>query len=222
MPSSHPFQLNEITEVILEVHPRRLLDIGIGFGKFGFLAREYLELWDEHAEYGKFKYQIDGIEAFPEYITPLHRLIYNTIFTGDAGTIVPRLETNYDLILMIDVFEHFSREDGLRLLDDCRKKSRNILISVPKVMSAQEEVMGNPYEAHKFNWQKKDFRFLKDKIFIPNEKSLICLIGEDSLKTGKILAARRRRTAIIRILECLGLRKSVKNILSIFAHPSQS
>ena len=210
MPSSHHYQLNEILELIIETNPGKLLDIGIGFGKYGFLSREYLELWEPGAVYGAHKRQIDGIEVFEPYLTPLHRLIYDHIFTGDAREILPVITERYDLILMIDVFEHFTCEDGLKVLEECRRCGRNILISVPRVMSAQEEVFGNPYETHRYNWSRKDFSDIPDKFFIYNEKSTICYMGEDSLRISGILKKRNRRKSLVRILEMTGLKRPVK------------
>ena len=212
MPSSHPYQLNEILELIIETHPGKLLDIGIGFGKYGFLAREYLELWEPGAAYGSHKHQIDGIEAFEAYLTPLHRLVYDRIFTGDAREVLPVLTDRYDLILMIDVFEHFTREDGLKILQECRRCGRNILISVPRILSVQEEVYGNPYETHRYNWKRKDFSGIQDKFFLYNAKSTICYIGEDSRRIGNILKERKLRKSLIRILELTGLKKPLKYI----------
>jgi len=214
MPSSHHYQLNEILELIIETNPGKLLDIGIGFGKYGFLSREYLELWEPGTVYGANKRQIDGIEAFEPYLTPLHRLIYDHIFTGDAREILPAITDRYDLILMIDVFEHFTCEDGMKVLEECRRCGRNILISVPKIMSAQQEVYGNPYETHRYNWKRKDFSGIPDKFFIYNAKSTICYIGEDSRRIGHILKKRNRRKSLIRILELTGLKKPVKWVFS--------
>jgi len=213
MPSSHHYQLNEILELIIETNPRKLLDIGIGFGKYGFLSREYLELWEPGAVYGEHKRQIDGIEAFEAYLTPLHRLIYDHIFTGDARDILTAITDRYDLILMIDVLEHFTYEDGLKVLEECRRCGRNILISVPKIMSVQEEVYGNPYETHRFNWKRKDFSGIPDKFFLYNAKSTICYIGEDSRRIGGILKKRKRRRTLVRILELTGLKRPLKYIL---------
>jgi len=213
MPSSHPYQLNEILELIIETNPGKLLDIGIGFGKYGFLSREYLELWDPDAVYGSRKRQIDGIEAFEPYLTPLHRLIYDRIFTGDAREVLPALTDHYDLILMIDVFEHFTYEDGLKVLEECMRCGRNILISVPRMMSVQDEVYGNPFETHRYNWRRKDFSGIPDKFFLYNAKSIICFIGEDSQRICMILNKRKRRRTLVRILELTGLKKPLKVLL---------
>jgi hypothetical protein len=214
MPSSHPYQLNEILELIIETKPRQLLDIGIGFGKYGFLAREYLELWQPGSVYGSRTHRIDGIEAFEAYLTPLHHLIYDHIYTGDARDILPALNDQYDLILMIDVFEHFSYDDGRKVLEYCRRCGRNILISVPRIMSEQEDVFDNPYETHRYNWKRKDFSGINDKFFVFNSKSTICYIGEDSHRIKTILKKRKRRKTIVRILELTGLKKVIKTVLS--------
>ena len=210
MPSSHYFQLNEIVDLIALTNPMKVLDIGVGFGKYGFLAREYLELWKEGGEYQNWERQIDGIEAFEPYITPVHKFIYNNIFIGNALDILPSLQDKYDLILMIDVFEHFTLEEGLRLLGECRKKGKNIVISVPIAMSAQEAVYGNLFERHKYAWKREDFKHISDKFFLRNVKSTICFLGVDSSRIRKILKKRKFRTGIINVLEFLHLKKAIK------------
>ena len=213
MPSSHYHQLNEILDLIIETNPQKLLDIGIGYGKYGFLSREYLEIWDPAIPYGAHKRQIDGIEAFEPYLTPLHYQVYDTIFKGNALDILPGITDRYDLILMIDVLEHFSHEDGLRILKECRRCGKNILISVPRMMSEQEDVYGNPFETHRYNWSGKDLAPIRDKFYLYNYRSLICFIGEDSRRIGKIIHQRRRRRRIVRILELTGLKKPLKYLL---------
>jgi hypothetical protein len=94
MPSSHRYQINEICELIATSDPKSVLDIGVGFGKYGFLSREYLELWDGRERYHEWRRQIDGIEAFKEYLTPIHKLIYNEVFVGNVLEVLPILRKN--------------------------------------------------------------------------------------------------------------------------------
>lgn len=214
MPSSQPRQLNEITDLIILTDPQKLLDIGVGFGKYGFLSREYLEMWNSGNEYLQWTRQIDGIEAFQSYLTPVHEKIYNTIFQGDAMNILPSLNDRYDLILLIDVLEHFSYGDGLKILEQCRRCSSNIIISVPKVMSVQGEVYGNPYETHKYNWKPKDFLFIRDKFFVPNNGSTICFIGKDWQKIRSMIRNRKIRKPLVSLLEFVGLKNMLKFLLN--------
>ena len=108
-------------DLIISVKPFSVLDVGSGFGKYGVLCREYLELWDGREEY-KFLRRIDGVEVFENYITPLHKYIYNNIYTENIINLVNNLDYSYDLVLLIDVLEHFSKEEGLLLLNKLFKK----------------------------------------------------------------------------------------------------
>jgi len=160
----------------------------VGFGKYGFLSREYLELWNDKRRYPNWTKRIDGIELFKEYLTPVHHFIYDNVYIGNALDILPTIEFVYDLILLIDVLEHLNYDEGLKLLEICRDKGRNILISTPKDIGNQETVMGNPYETHRFQWKKEDFLIFKSQCFFPDQYSLICYAGENagSLKKARI------------------------------------
>lgn len=177
MPTSHLYQLNQITEAITQLQPQSVLDVGVGFGKYGFLMREYLEVWGEDGNYSNRKRKIDGIEIFEDYILPHHHLIYNEIFIGNALAVLPVVKHQYDLILLIDVLEHFTYEDGMKLLDECKKQAKHIIISTPWDIGIQGECFDNPYEKHLFQWKKKHFRKFKSACFFPNSNSLLCFIG---------------------------------------------
>lgn len=180
MPSSQYYQLNEILEIIMHLRPSSVLDIGPGFGKYGFLCREYLELWDGRNVYGDWQCRIDCIEVFEKYITPIHKEIYSTVCTGNALDLVSTLSGSYDLVLMVDVLEHFSYEEGCRLLEACREKAAHILIASPKSVNPQEEAFRNPFEKHRFEWKKAHLHKFGKASFFPHHSTLICLIGDRS------------------------------------------
>ena len=116
------------------------LDIGFGFGKNGFLIREYAELWyGNNVDPKSWKHNIDGIEAFGDYIQDWHNQIYNKIYMGDALDVLPSLD-KYDLIVMTDVLEHFEKDDGFKVLDLIFDKCDNFLITTQKNPHAQKEV----------------------------------------------------------------------------------
>lgn len=160
MPSSHPDQIRPILDIVLRSKPESVLDIGIGFGKYGFLCREYLELWDGREVYHDWTRRIDGIEIFEAYVGTLQRGIYSHIYIGDALEVLPSIDYTYDLILVIDVLEHFSQSDGLRLLRACRAKGRKILVATPKNVRPQGAAFGNEHETHRFQWQPEHLEFM--------------------------------------------------------------
>ena len=213
MPSSHHLQINEIVDLIIFTNPKSILDIGVGNGKYGFLSREYLEITGT-GTYGTKERRIDGVEVFPHYITPLHKEIYSNIYIGNAMDIVPKLDMKYDLILMIDVFEHFTCEDGKILLGNCLQKGRNVIISVPKGSNEQGEIYDNPYEEHKYEWSKKDFKSYPDIFFIDNIRSLIVYIGENSHQIyNNLIPKRNFRLLAVSALNYFHLKKFVKKII---------
>lgn len=192
MPTSYLHQLNEITEIITLLAPQSLLDIGPGFGKYGVLAREYLEFRDGRKKYTDWQRRIDALEIFPGYITPLHEFIYDHILIGDALEILPTLEGRYDLILLIDVIEHLPLEQGHQLLNQCQQSARNTLVSTPVEFFPQKGAFENPHEAHASFWPPDRFQVYSPRMFIPNAYSTICVIGEEAPRLHKALRMGRR------------------------------
>lgn len=168
------------------LRPRSVLDIGIGFGKYGVLAREYLEFWLEHKPYEERKIRIDGMEAFPQYVNAGHRYYYDEIFTGNALDRLPSLGS-YDLILLIDVLEHFTEKEGLDLLSQCTSKGKHVLVSTPLDIGDQGAVFGNEYERHRFQWTRRHFRRFPHVVFFWNYHSILCLIGPEGKKIKKVV-----------------------------------
>ncbi|MFC1564667.1 hypothetical protein ACFL6G_07000, partial [candidate division KSB1 bacterium] len=179
MPSSHLFQVSKIVELISILVPQSVLDIGFGFGKYGFLCREYLELWDGRNNYSDWQRRIDGIEVHREYVTDLQRLIYNNIYIGEANDLLGKLDIKYDLMLLIDVLEHFSTDQGKQFISDSLSHCKNILISTPKEVIEQGDIFDNKFEQHKSQWDRPLLRNFGPCVFVDDIYSYICFIGED-------------------------------------------
>lgn len=137
--------------------PRSILDVGAGFGKYGVLCRELLEL--PHARYHKAQWQIrlDGVEVFPGYQNPIHDYVYDRVYYGDIRTLCPGLQ-QYDVVLLIDVLEHFPKDEGLELLHRLvQHTGRAMIISTPVCPAPQGSYLGNQHEAHLSRWSIVDF-----------------------------------------------------------------
>lgn len=145
MPGSRPSVLAPMCNRIMEKNPMSILDIGIGFGKIGFLAREYTDV--RLGRYFNWKTRIDGIEIFEKYITRLQREIYNNIYIGNAIDILPTLG-RYDIIICSDVLEHLSEQDGTILLDLIKDRSKFAMIATPVTVLQQEALYDNEHERH--------------------------------------------------------------------------
>ena len=161
MPTSTWRSITPILDIIMDLKPRpaRVLDVGIGSGKYGFLCREYLHYWEDHLFNTSSEIVIDGIEVFPDYVDTLQREIYNHLFIADAMEILPRFKNDaYDLLILIDVLEHCDELTGLNLLQECQRVAQVVIVSTPRVFVHQPPKWGNPAEEHKSLWSAKTLK----------------------------------------------------------------
>lgn len=164
MPTSVTSQIPPIMEIFMLKKPKTILDVGIGYGKYGLLIREYL---DNKID------RLDGVEIFEPYITKIQKSIYDNIYLTDIRSFQPQVK--YDMILMADVIEHMTKEEGISLL---KRLPGNKIIATPNGYTEQGESYGNIHETHLSGWTMEDFMnnfptsqqlkyFLQLIVFIP-------------------------------------------------------
>lgn len=183
MPFSQSSQLSTIIGCVERLQPRSVLDVGVGMGQYGFLLRTNLEnvgLFDvdgAHATQtprGRWKTRIDGIEGYAGYLTPVHDYAYNDIRIGNALEILPTISDGaYDLVMAIDILEHFDMPEGRVFLDHCRRIARRMaLVSTPKNF-VEQHVEANPFEDHRSLWTSEDLAAQGFTRLLPNDESWI-------------------------------------------------
>jgi 2-polyprenyl-3-methyl-5-hydroxy-6-metoxy-1,4-benzoquinol methylase len=134
-----------------------ILDIGCGFGKWGFLIRDTFDVMvSQNFKKNDWKTNITAVEPFPKCITTIQKEIYNKIIAKDVFDVVDELGS-YDLVIMGDVIEHFDKDKAYVILDKLLKHTDNILISTPLGFMPQGAWAGNEKEIHKSGWELKDF-----------------------------------------------------------------
>lgn len=143
MPTSEHWQIPRIVDVIARAKPKRVLDVGAGYGKYGLLAREYSD-----AE------RVDAIDiAEPRFS------VYDHVYVGDLLKLdetLPADAPHYDLALWIDVIEHLEKDAAYATLDRLVECASRVLITTPWGFRRQE-VPGMPYETHRSGWYPWDF-----------------------------------------------------------------
>lgn len=157
MPSSVPQPLTHICNNILRIKPKTFLDIGIGHGKWGFLVREYTDIWKSRKP-DEYQTIIHGIEAYEDYIGLIQGAIYDEIFIGEAIDMITKTGIDiYDLIIFAATIEHMSKDEGHSLLKIILNKSRNAFITTPKNVKISGKSMNyNPYETHICEWSMEE------------------------------------------------------------------
>ncbi|MCM8814260.1 MAG: hypothetical protein NC924_10090 [Candidatus Omnitrophica bacterium] len=161
MPTSVWRGIEHFVDVVVGSNAQSLLDIGVGKGKWGFLFREYTDVWRGRWQREQWRAVVDGIEIFTSYIQEHQRAVYSDIFFGDARSIVPHLFA-YDIVMAGDVIEHFSKEQGIALIEQRKEKTRKYLITIIPLGDGWMRAVRteNEYELHRAKWELDDVRRL--------------------------------------------------------------
>ena len=144
-------------ELMRRINAASVLDVGVGFGRWGFLSREFLEAWNGRPLMPDWTVRVDGIEAFTPAITPYHRCFYNRIYEGDATLVLPSLTDRYDLVIFGDVLEHFTKAGAESVMDAALRLGRYVLLVIPLGRDwPQDEQYGNSFERHLSEWSAEE------------------------------------------------------------------
>jgi 2-polyprenyl-3-methyl-5-hydroxy-6-metoxy-1,4-benzoquinol methylase len=190
MPSSRPVPIPYVVDILRQIKPNAILDVGVGFGKYGHIFREYTDIVaaeKDSKRYAREHWQcrIEGIEVFESYLTPMHSYLYNEIHIGEASQVVASLsDQSYDLVWMGDVIEHLPKEEGFRLVRQLMRISRHcVVISTPSRFVEQSALMGNDHERHLSHWVAADFHSFGRVASsdLPDEVRLVVISHPDRL-----------------------------------------
>lgn len=186
MPSSLFTQSIYIFDAILRKHAfyspiTSVLDVGIGWGKYGLLMREYLGQHDIMRKREDWELRVDGIEIYPDYIKKHTEHIYDEIFVLDIRVFsqIPTMwcsDPQWDLILMIDIVEHLTKEEGIQVLKDLLPHAKWIVISTPLEMEKQPIELFHENEEHISVWSRGDFSPFVIESFVKGHSFLVTMI----------------------------------------------
>lgn len=185
MPTSNWQNISFNIELVRKLDPNSILDVGVGFGRWGILFREFLEIWNYSNYDGKWKRKIDGVEIFEKYIQPYHSFFYDKIFIENVSDFLRRPDIQYDLINFGDVIEHFEKNEALTLIELALSKSKNVIINLPIGNNwEQKGTSENEFEEHKSIFCNKDFKIFKNykikkfKDYLKRDFSVILISNE--------------------------------------------
>ncbi len=160
MPVSTSVHISHCLQLIINLRPKTILDVGCGFGLWGFLCREYLDVAETRVWPDKWDMRIDGIEYFEPYILDHQRYLYDSIQIGDIRDLAPQVD-EYDLIITGDVIEHMDKPEAEDVLDTLHAKAKMaMLVNIPIGTGWDHPIChGNPAELHRSEWTNEDFLF---------------------------------------------------------------
>jgi len=227
VPVSDYHQISDVLHVVEQVNPGSVLDVGVGFGKWGILCREILELYKERVQPESWAATIDGIEIHEPYRNPLWTLAYDHIYIGDAMEMLDLLG-HYDLVLCCDVIEHFEKNRGRLLISKLLQHADIAVVTSPRGFAPQGAIYGNEHERHRSQWSAADFMGFPH-VYKEIGFTFMAVIGSDafSLKSIKVndpfenLGARRAVPEVMRFIAKRG-RKRLSAAISTMKLPHRS
>jgi 2-polyprenyl-3-methyl-5-hydroxy-6-metoxy-1,4-benzoquinol methylase len=187
MPGSDSSQIPAVLTLVGEANPRSVLDIGVGWGRYGALFRLTFERGEANiSDRNRWTIRIDGIEVHSKYIGEIQRAVYDNILIGDVNEISESIGS-YDAIFLGDVIEHIEKPKAMSLLNRLLVKAERIVVATPNGEYEQGALLGNEYEAHRSAWHPEDFLKFPHAEIYANSKSVIAVIS-----TRPITSAGRR------------------------------
>jgi 2-polyprenyl-3-methyl-5-hydroxy-6-metoxy-1,4-benzoquinol methylase len=162
MASSFSSQIPTIIYLIQQIKPKSILDIGKGFGKYGFLIHEYIGIDNKKQLNANLtmaqqsRISIDAIEVDTDLLLPHLSHLYNNVLVGDVFDIYPKLDS-YDLVLMIDVIEHLDKMKALEMLKYFISTGTDVIVATP-IHFFHQNLYESEYENHISHWVIKDFQ----------------------------------------------------------------
>jgi len=209
MPSSRPNTIATVIHLVRQLKPRSILDVGVGFGKWGHLFREYTDILEAEQDPARYRREnwlvrLDGIEGFPEYVTVMHHYLYNQIHIGDARTLVRQLPT-FDLVFLGDVLEHLDKADGDQLLRDALGHANQaVIVTTPKYATDQAGLCGNELERHRSLWSARDFRqFENAQVKTIDQATLLVVLAKPGIASLELTPPRQPSSAATRRVQRL-------------------
>jgi SAM-dependent methyltransferase len=159
--SSSPICLDSL--VIPLVQGPKILDVGCGFGRWGYLCTtNYWETRDPEA--GRIP-EIVGIDGF---LPNLRMIKNNGCYAQVIHSLVPPLPFKadaFDTVIVVEVIEHIPKAMGAELIAEAKRVARHrVIISTPNYPAFRpglNTMTGfNELEAHVSYWSRRQLRQL--------------------------------------------------------------
>jgi hypothetical protein len=147
MPVSNPDHLPLLIHLTAALQPRRVLDVGVGMGSLGLLARQSLDICYGRIQPAAWETTIDGVEVFEGYRNTVWGYAYSQVHMGDVRTVLPALG-RYDLVFCCDVLEHFEHAESRRLISALLAQCDVLIATTPNHHIPQDAWGGNEAERH--------------------------------------------------------------------------
>lgn len=167
MASSTIGHVRHVMTHIIMSQPASVLDIGVGFGRWGFLCREMLDAFAGRVDRSRWRIRIEGIEIYEKYLQNHQRYIYDKIHVGNAKDVIKTLG-RYDIIIIGDMLEHLAKDDAWGLFHAAMERAdKALVLNLPIGEGWLREIgSDNKYEDHLSWWTLDEFADYRPDIYM--------------------------------------------------------
>jgi len=113
-------------------------------------------------------FQSEGIDIYPKCIKVSRKNHYHDSYRlGDIRQLRKFYsQKSFDTLISIDVIEHITKSEALKLIADMEKIARKkVVLMTPRGYVDQGAYDGNPYQIHHSGWTTKDLQELGYKVY---------------------------------------------------------
>ncbi|MCU1264369.1 MAG: hypothetical protein JWM21_687 [Acidobacteria bacterium] len=115
-------------EAIVDVSPRNVLDLGVGFGRWGLLIREFC-LPGNSGDPDEHPPRVVGIETSELDVAEHVRFFYDQIHFGGEGAVLERLNSSWNLVIFDRVPQDWSVDVVEKILSKALELSDYVLVT---------------------------------------------------------------------------------------------
>ena len=144
--------------VVNNVVGDRILDVGCGHGKWGYLLKKY-------ADPKKGRRHVVGVDRFEPHVRALRAEgVYDEVHVADAVSL-PFADRSFDTAIACELIEHLEPGQGPALIAELARVARACFIvscpMFPCLREGGDTLDGfNPYEAHRQMYSFREFQRL--------------------------------------------------------------
>lgn len=145
--------------VIHNMEGRSFLDVGCGYGKWGYLLKKYRSVPGDAASY------VVGVDRYVSHLSSLARhRVYDALVHAD-GICLPFRDRSFDSIVACEVLEHVPKACGTPMIQEMKRVARrSFVVTTPNFSCLRDGAMTldgmNEYEAHRCSYTYGEFRAL--------------------------------------------------------------
>jgi hypothetical protein len=187
MPLSNYLHIPAVLHFACGLDPRRVLDVGVGMGAYGFLLRQYLDIAHERVARADWQVTLHGVEVFEGYRNPIWQYAYDQVIVADI--VCSPVTDSYDLIVCNDVLEHMDRKIAVSLVGEFLKHAPVLIATTPNCDIPQGAWGGNEAETHRCVLAPEDFPGLEANIKTGLTTCYVCVADDSAAKKVRALAA---------------------------------